>query len=107
MINPFTFDWDAPIDETEKDRLLLRMADVVVGRGLQMPVSWLLEIHRPVMNIASQFSITFSPFIASLFPGGPEEMQKYTKLMQDGKNLDQLLNMIDQKSGEKQLATRG
>jgi hypothetical protein len=106
VINPLTFDWDATVEPAERDRLLNNIADTVVIRGLQAPVSWLLEIHRPLMSVASQFGITLSPFLASLFPGGPVEMQKYTKLLQDRQNLDLLISLIEAKTLEGQVAAR-
>jgi hypothetical protein len=106
VINPFTFDWDERLAAPERDSLLNKMADDIIGRGMQIPAAWIIEIHRPVMNIASQFGITLSPLLASLFPGGPAQMQKYIKLMQDRQNIDRLLILIDEKSGIDQLAAR-
>jgi hypothetical protein len=90
-----TFDWDADVSEEETDRLLQKMAESIVGRGMETPALWMLEIHKPLMPILGQFTIMGSPFIATFFAGGAQDLQKYTKLMQRPANVDSLINRID------------
>lgn len=97
MSNPFTFDWDAPVPDDERDRLLEKMANQVVKRGLALPAVWLLEIHQPVMPLLGQATIVFSPFLGALLAGGAFDLQKYTKLMQQRENVDQLIALIEQR----------
>jgi hypothetical protein len=102
----FSFDWDAPLDNAEKDLLLNRLADQIAGRGIGVPAQWILEVHRPLANVAGQFAISFSPLLAPLFTGGAVDMQKYTKLLQDRSNIDTLIDLIEQKMTEATVAAR-
>jgi len=92
---PFVFDWDAPVPDDERDRLLGKMADQLVRRGLTMPAIWMLEVHRPIMPLAGQAGIVFSPFLGTLFAGGAFDLQKYIKIMQRRENVDRLIALID------------
>ena len=96
MAFSFPFDWDAPVSDDERDKLLSKMAAQVVRRGLTMPAIWMLEVHRPVMPLAGQAGIVFSPFLGTLFAGGAFDLQKYIKLMQKRENVDRLIALIDQ-----------
>jgi len=95
MTNPFVFDWDAPVDDTERDALLAKIASAVRSRGLQTPAIWFLEIHRPLFPLGSQLGIAFSPFLGVFFGGGAFDLQKYTKLMQRPENVEKLIRLID------------
>src|SRR5690348_4177614 len=98
MAYPFAFDWDTPISDDERDRLLAKMATKVVSGGLATPAMWMLEIHRPLMPIAGQIGIVFSPFLGTLFAGGAFDLQKYVKIMQRRDNVDRLIAMIEEKA---------
>jgi hypothetical protein len=100
MAYPFAFDWDAPVPDDERDRLLEKMADQVVRRGLAMAAIWMLEVHRPIMPLAGQAGIVFSPFLGTLFAGGAFDLQKYIKIMQKRENVDRLINLIDRAEEE-------
>lgn len=100
MVNPFLFDWDAPVPDDERDRLLAKMADQVARRGLSLPAVWMLEIHRPIMPLLGQAAIAFSPFLGTLFAGGAFDLQKYTKLMQRQENVERLIGLIDEREDE-------
>jgi hypothetical protein len=105
-VNPFAFDWDAPVDDVERDRLLNSAAEHIARRGLSVPAQWLLEVHRPLANIAGQFAITLSPVLACVFTGGAADMQKYTMLLRDRANIDRLIALIDEKTAEAPVAAR-
>lgn len=104
MTNPFAFDWDAPVPDDERDRLLEKMANQVVRRGLAMPAVWMLEIHQPVMPLLGQAAIAFSPFLGALFAGGAFDLQKYTSLMRRRENVDRLIALIDRREEEMRAA---
>jgi len=100
MAFSFVFDWDVPLPDDERDRLLEKMANQVVRRGLAMPAVWMLEVHRPIMPLAGQAGIVFSPFLGTLFAGGAFDLQKYIKIMQRRENVDRLIHLIDQAEEE-------
>ncbi|HEY3329551.1 MAG TPA: hypothetical protein VGK19_05980 [Capsulimonadaceae bacterium] len=101
-----TFDWDEPVSDAERDRIINLIAAQIAGRGLQSAAIWMLEIHRPLIPIAGHASIALSPFVATLFSGGAIDMQKYTKLMRDPVNIDLLIRQIERKSEDLAVAAR-
>jgi len=94
--------WDREQDEffaarelTEEKRieLLERIAQEVVERSLTAPAVFVLEVARPFTFIGSQSMVFLEPIIQSIF-----NWRNYTyvrKLLEDRKNLDELLLRIE------------
>lgn len=94
--------WDREQDEffaarelTEEKRieLLERIAQEVVERNLTAPAVFVLEVARPLTFIGSQTMVFLEPIIQSIF-----NWRNYTyvrKLLEDRKNLDELLLRIE------------
>lgn len=94
--------WDREQDEffaarelTEEKRieLLERIAQEVVERNLTAPAVFVLEVARPFTFIGSQTMVFLEPIIQSIF-----NWRNYTyvrKLLEDRKNLDELLLRIE------------
>lgn len=94
--------WDREQDEffaarelTEEKRieLLERIAQEVVERNLTAPAVFVLEVARPFTFIGSQSMVFLEPIIQSIF-----NWRNYTyvrKLLEDRKNLDELLLRIE------------
>ena len=99
---PF-FDWDRPVGDDERDGILNKVAQQVVRRGLATPAVWMLEIHRPIMPLAGQMGIVFSPLLGTLFSGGAFDLQRYIKLMQRRENVDRLVALIEEKEKEERV----
>ena len=102
----FAFDWDEPVSRDERSAIMEGLSRQVVGRGLQVPAIWTLEMHRPLMPLLGQCAIALSPLLGTLLAGGACDLQKYTKLMREPGATEELIRMIEAKSEEQQLAAR-
>lgn len=100
------FDWDAPLSAVERASLIDELASNVVARGLQTPVTWMLDIHAPLMPLAGQAAIAFSPALSTLFAGGAADLQKYSRLMREPGSVDELIRSIEQRTQEHKIGTR-
>ena len=91
---------EAELPEAERDRLLERAAREVVRRRLQVPTVLALELHRPLTFLGSQALIVFTPMLAPAF--GLGNLQQLTRLLEDGANLDRLVNRIEELSADQE-----
>lgn len=100
------FDWNKPLAQPERDELVEKLAEHIVGRGLQAPAVWMLEIHRPLLPVVGQIGIVFWPIAATLLAGGASDWQKFTQLMREPTAIGELVRRIERKTEEQQLAAR-
>ena len=73
MANAFgllDFEWDAPLSDEDRDRLLDKMVAVVRKWRLEVPAVLFLESSAPLSYIGGQGLVAFSPLVAPLLPGG-------------------------------------
>jgi hypothetical protein len=89
------FDWDAPVSDEQRDALLEKIAHEVRLRGLETPVVWFLEIHKPLAPLGGQLAVALSPYIATLLSGGAFDLQRARKVLQDVANIDRLIERIE------------
>lgn len=68
----------------EKEELIAGLASKLRERGLAEPALLLLESHRPLSFLASQFLIFSSPFLG---PG----ITRYASLLEDRSSLERLI----------------
>ncbi len=92
-------DWDAPLPDAERDALIEMLAQKVHGRGLHAPAILFLEMHRPIAFLTGQSLVLGSGFLAPLF--GPQNVQKYSKLLEDRANIERLVQRIEELQEEK------
>jgi hypothetical protein len=93
-----TFDWDTPLGSDERLALFSHIAGNVVARGMETPVIWFLEIHRPLAPIGAQLGVALSPFIAVWLKDGAFDLQKYVQILRDPANIAQLIQLIEERS---------
>ncbi len=86
-------DWDVPLTPSERDALLDAAASAVARRGLQTPVVFALEMHRPFGFLAGQALMVFAPFIGPLL--GPEKLQTLSRLLQTPGAVEGLITRLD------------
>jgi hypothetical protein len=87
------------LEPAERDALLDRVAREVTRRRLEAPAILVLEMHRPLMFLGSQFLILFTPMLGPAF--GLDNLHRLTALLQDRANLDRLLDRIDEQAAER------
>lgn len=85
--------WDTPLPEEDREKLLEEFATAVAKRGLQTPVIFGLEMHRPLAFTASQSIVVFGPMLAPLL--GIERLQSVSRLLQEPGIIDRLIERID------------
>ena len=102
------FEWDAPLPDADRDRLLEKMAATVRKWRLEVPTILFLESHLPLNTLAGQGLIAFSPLVAPLLPGGLGDVQRLSQLLAHPENVRRLLDMLSQEepSQEKPNAAR-
>jgi hypothetical protein len=95
-----------PIELTddERDALLDRLANQVVARGLTVPATLFLEMHRPFAFLASQGLLVATPFLAALF--GVELVQRWASLLERPENVGRLVERIAELDAERACNTR-
>jgi hypothetical protein len=87
--------WNEPLTPEERDRLLDTVATAIQRRGLQTPVVFALEMHRPLAFLASQSLIGLAPLIAPLI--GLEPMQRLGRFLAEPGAVDMLIARIEWK----------
>ena len=88
--------WDTPLSEADREKLLEEFARAVAKRGLQTPVIFGLEMHRPLAFTAGQSIVVFGPMLAPLL--GIERLQNVSRLLQEPGIIDRLIERIDKTS---------
>ncbi len=88
--------WDTPLPPADREKLLEEFANAVAKRGLQTPVIFGLEMHRPLAFTASQSIVVFAPMLAPLV--GIERLQNISRLLGEPGIIDRLIERIDQAS---------
>ena len=86
------------------DPLLEQAATEVVRRRLETPAILLLEMHRPLTFLGSQALVLFTPMLAPAF--GVERLERITALLEDRRNLDLLLNRMEELAAQRDAVQR-
>ncbi|MCW5937994.1 MAG: hypothetical protein KIT11_11885 [Fimbriimonadaceae bacterium] len=87
--------WEQDLTREETDRLIEKVADEVAKRGMEVPAVFFLEMHKPVMGIAAQGTIAFSPFLVPFL--GFDAINDYSRLMRNRAALERLISRIEEK----------
>jgi len=86
-------EWSEPLDPEERDRILQKVADGIVRRGMETPAILFLEMNKPLSFFAGQGLIVMSPFVAPFV--GFENLQIATKVLDDRDNIERLIRRIE------------
>jgi hypothetical protein len=91
-------------DPRPEDALIDQLAVQVVARGLSVPATLFLEIHRPFAFLASQGLLVITPFLAAFF--GVDAVQRWARLLEQPENVGRLVERIAQLDAERACNTR-
>jgi hypothetical protein len=91
-----TFDWHADVTEQERERIFSGVLKLVDRWRLHFPVMLALESAGPMSHLAGQTLIVFSPLMATFLPDGIRDVQRLVKLLDDPKNVRDLVERIAQ-----------
>jgi hypothetical protein len=81
-----------------------RVASFIARKGLTIPAVFLLEAHKPLNFIASQFLVFLGPMIYIIFPSADEAYSKFSRSLEKRENVDILIRCIEDE--EKKLQKR-
>lgn len=93
-MNTLTLSPDEPLTATEREDLLTRMTEAVVKRGLQTPVLFFLEIHRPMGYIAAHGAIFAGPFLGPLL--GIDRLNLLARFLAEPGSIDRLIKRLEE-----------
>lgn len=85
---------DAPLSADEHNKLLTDITQQVARRGLQTPVLWALEMHRPLAFTAGQTLVALTPLLGPLI--GAARLQKAARLLCEPGFVDELTARIEE-----------
>ena len=96
------FEWDAPLSEADRDRLLERMVAAVHRWRLEVPAVLFLESSAPLSYIGGQGLVAFSPLVAPLLPGGIADVQRLSQLLANPENVRRLIDLLSDSAEKKE-----
>lgn len=97
-------DWLDDVSDEERDRVIEKIAQEVVKRGMDTPAVLFLEMHKPVSFFASQTLVAMSPFTAPFV--GMGNVQVASKLMEKRENVELLIRRIEELAAEQDAEAR-
>ncbi len=92
------YDWDTPLSDEDRDRMLGSIVATVRKWRLQVPFLLFLEANAPLGHMAGQGLIGFAPFVAPILPGGVNGVQRLSKLLEKPQNVQRLMDMLSEES---------
>ncbi len=96
-------DLDTPLTGTDLDEAVNAVAGKIVARRLESPAVLFLEMHRPLSFIASQGLLVALPLLGPLV--GSQAIVGFSKLLRDRRNIDRLIERIEQLASERDANT--
>jgi hypothetical protein len=94
--------WSEPLVGEERDAVVDKIAQAIVGRGLQTPAVFALEMHKPLAFVASQAIVVGTPMLGPLI--GLDRMQMLSRLMQQPDGIEVLIRRIEERTIERDRA---
>jgi len=94
--------FEVDLSSEERDRWIERTAEEVVRRRLEAPVALFLEMHRPLSFLGSQALIVLTPLLGVFV--GVENVLKLSRVLEDPRNVERLVNRIEELSALRQEA---
>jgi hypothetical protein len=87
------------ITAERRDELITKVAEQVVKRGLETPATFFVEMNRPLSFIGGQGLIFLAPILGVVF--NQATIEEFGRLMEDRKNIDRLLDRIEDLSKQR------
>lgn len=94
------FEWDAPLSDENRDRLLDKIAAAVRKWRLEVPAVLFLESSAPLSFIGGQSLIAFSPLVAPLLRGGLTDVQRLSQLLTQPENVRRLIDLLSEEPSD-------
>lgn len=97
--------FEVTLTDEERDAWIERAAREVVRRRMEVPAVFMLEMHRPLSFLGSQALIVATPFLGAL--AGTDNVLKLSKLLEDSRNVERLVDRIEELAAESQSLAPG
>jgi hypothetical protein len=85
--------WREDLTEEEEEKLIDDAAKLIEKRRMVMPAILVLEMHKPLSNVAANTGVTLAPFLVPLF--GFDLMNNYTRLLRRQQNVERLIERLE------------
>jgi len=87
------------LKDKDFEELIDKLARMIVNRQLSVVAIVLLESVKPLTFLGSQLMVFLDPFISAFFK--PDDYRKFYEMIEDRKNIDKLIERIEQYENEK------
>lgn len=77
----------------KRDTLIDAVAAKIVGKRLETPAVFFLEVNRPLTFIAGQTALVATPVLGAFIP--PADIEDFARIMEDRANVDRLIARIE------------
>lgn len=90
--------WTEEMTPEEEQALIDKLTHEITRRGLEVPATFFLEMHKPVSRIAGQGMIAFGPFLAPFI--GMSNLHDYSRFAMRSGSVERLLQNLESRSSE-------
>jgi len=88
--------WSDDLTEEETEALILKAANEVTKRGLQVPAILFLEMNKPLAYVSANAALVFAPFAVPFL--GFDAVNDYSRLAAERGNVERLIRKIEELS---------
>ncbi|MBL8067995.1 MAG: hypothetical protein JNM28_06075 [Armatimonadetes bacterium] len=88
--------WIEKLTPDEEEYLIAQFVYEVKRRGLQVPATFAIEMHRPLAGLAETFGIVTAPFTAPLV--GLGNVHGYSRIFSNRQAVDRILAALEDPS---------
>jgi len=85
--------WNEDLTFEEEEKLIEDAAKAIERRRMVMPAILVLEMHRPLANVAANAGVTMAPFLVPVL--GFDLMNNYTRLLRKEQNVERLIRRLE------------
>lgn len=87
-----------PLEEEKCDEFLRRAAEIIVKRRMTVPVTFLLEVYKPVTLLGHQAFLILQPLLQALF--NIKESETLIKILEDRGRVERFIQIIEESEKE-------
>ena len=85
--------WFDRLPPEAEDEAIQKIASEVRKRGLEVPVVFALESHKPVGSVVANLSVAAAPFLIPFL--GMQNVQNFGRLLSSRESIDRLICAIE------------
>jgi hypothetical protein len=85
--------WSEDLTYEQEEKLIEDAAVMIEKRRMVMPAIMVLEMHKPLHNVAANTGVTLAPFLVPIL--GFDLMNNYTRLLRNQQNVERLIRRLE------------